>query len=275
MALRPVDGQLAGELKFSETAFVVPLGQEFELRWFTPTTEVDLCGHATLAAAAVLWEERMASRTQPIVFHTASGLLTCEIRGSWIEMDFPAEPPREVRAPGMLRVSLGVDPVWTGRNRMDWLVELADEATVRALTPNLDLLRRLGGRGVIVTAPAAAGREDGVEVVSRFFAPAAGIDEDPVTGSAHCALGPYWSRRLKKREFLAEQLSKRGGVVRVTHKEVRVVLGGYATIVSRGDLLIAPTRPEDDLAQARDVDEGVVALPDVNFPTHPWRGSGI
>jgi PhzF family phenazine biosynthesis protein len=226
--------QVAAEMNLAETAFVQPEGDGFRLRWFTPTVEVELCGHATLASAHVLWE---SGRLRPDVtarFFTRSGLLTAERRGEWIELDFPAEPAEPVAAPKMLREALGVAPRSVGRNRMDYLVEVDDEATLRSLAPDLVLLRTVPARGVIVTSRSGAPELD---FVSRFFAPQSGIDEDPVTGSAHCCLGPFWGERLGKSELVGYQASHRGGIVRVRVGESRVQLGGQAVTVLRGELL--------------------------------------
>lgn len=226
---------VAREMNLSETAFLWREGEEaYRLRWFTPTLEVELCGHATLASAHVLWEEGHLAAGQPARFQTRSGRLTAERRGEWIEMDFPAEPARPVEPPPGLAAALGAAPLWTGRNRFDLLVELDSAAAVRALQPDIGALRRIEARGVIVTAPADT---RGYDFVSRFFAPAVGVDEDPVTGSAHCCLGPYWSERLGRPEVVGYQASARGGVVRVRARGERVRLGGQAVTVLRGELL--------------------------------------
>jgi PhzF family phenazine biosynthesis protein len=228
---------VAGEMNLSETAFVVPRPRaegERDLRWFTPSVEVDLCGHATLAAAHVLWGERLLDPESTIRFHTRSGVLTAVRRGDRIFLDFPAEPAVPTEAPAGLAEALGVSPRWVGRNRMDLLVELGTEAEVRAATPDMAALRKVPTtRGIIVTAPAAAPPFD---FVSRFFAPAAGVDEDPVTGSAHCALGPFWSARLGRAVLFAHQVSPRGGTLEVESREDRVLLGGRAVTVVRGSL---------------------------------------
>ncbi|RME75812.1 MAG: PhzF family phenazine biosynthesis protein [Chloroflexi bacterium] len=225
---------VAREMNLSETAFLVPRGDGFNLRWFTPAAEVDLCGHATLASAHVLWERGYLPPDAAARFHTKSGLLTCRKQGDWIEMDFPAEPAQPVDPPPALVEALGVQPVYTGQNRMDFLVELDSEETVRQLRPNFSRLADLPCRGVIVTGRAASGPYD---FVSRFFAPNVGVNEDPVTGSAHCCLGPYWQTRLGKTEFLAYQASPRGGVVRVQIHGDRVILGGQAVTVLKGELV--------------------------------------
>lgn len=225
---------VAREMNLSETAFLSPAAAGYALRWFTPTTEVDLCGHATLASAHVLWETQTLTPDAAAVFDTRSGRLACRRAGAWIDMDFPAVPATPCPAPPGLREALGTDLLWVGDNGMDCLVEVADEAVLRALRPDFAALARLPFRGVIVTCRSAASEYD---FASRFFAPAAGIAEDPVTGSAHCALGPYWQAKLGKADFTAFQASARGGVVRVGVRGARVLLGGQAVTVSRVELL--------------------------------------
>jgi predicted PhzF superfamily epimerase YddE/YHI9 len=231
---------VAAEMNVAETAFLVRRrddsgsGSGFDLRWFTPTVEVELCGHATLASAHLLWEAGLVAAEEPIRFHTLSGVLGAARDGEWIELDFPAEPASALaEAPPRLAEMLGASPVWVGANRFDLVAELADEAAVRALAPDIRRLGALPYRGILVTARAAA---PGYDVVSRFFAPATGIDEDPVTGSAHCCLGPYWCERLGKNPLLAYQASARGGRVRVELAGDRVHLGGQAVTVFRGEL---------------------------------------
>ena len=224
----------AAEMNLSETAFVQPTGRGFRLRWFTPKVEVDLCGHATLAAAHVLWTEGLAPGAAVLKFATRSGALTAVRRGAAIELDFPARTAVPCKAPPGLRQALGAAPVHVARNRDDYLVELRDEATVRGLEPDLAALARLPVRGVIVTA--AAGRK--FDFVSRFFGPRVGVPEDPVTGSAHCALGPYWAARLGRTNLRGFQASARGGVVEVEVAGERALLRGTATTVVRGQLLV-------------------------------------
>jgi PhzF family phenazine biosynthesis protein len=226
--------KIAMEMNLSETAFLLANGDGYQLRWFTPAVEVDLCGHATLASAHVLWED---GRLEPGVaarFHTKSGLLTCERRGAWIEMNFPAKLEQPAEPPPQLAEALGCDLKYTGRNQFDYLVEVADETTLRALEPRHYLLRQLPVRGVIATAR-GSGEYD---FVSRFFAPGSGIDEDPATGSAHCALAPFWAARLGKTEMTGFQASPRGAVVKVRVAGDRVFLLGQAVTVLRGDLLV-------------------------------------
>jgi PhzF family phenazine biosynthesis protein len=222
------------EMNLSETAFLYRQGDGFNLRWFTPTVEVELCGHATLAGAHVLFTEGYLRAGDEARFHTRSGLLTATRAGEWLELDFPATAPKEAAAPPGLLEALGVaEASYVGKTRFDYLVEAAGEEVVRGITPDVRRLRELNVRGVMVTARAAAGEHD---FVSRFFAPGAGIDEDPVTGSAHCALGPYWGAKLGCEEMVAFQASARGGVVRVTLAGDRVKLAGKAVTVLRGKL---------------------------------------
>jgi PhzF family phenazine biosynthesis protein len=224
--------QVAAQMNLSETAFLCPHNDGWGLRWFTPRVEVDLCGHATLASAHVLWEEGHISRETEARFHTRSGLLTCKRSEGWIEMNFPAKIAEPAEAPPQLAEALGAELLYTGKNQFDYLVEVADEATLRSLNPNHYLLRQLPVRGVIVTA-----QGNDYDFVSRFFAPGSGIDEDPVTGSAHSALAPFWSKRLGKKEMIGFQASARGGVVRVRVEGDRVYMSGQAVTVLRGDLL--------------------------------------
>jgi PhzF family phenazine biosynthesis protein len=232
---------VAAEMNLSETAFVLDRGQGgLGLRWFTPAVEVALCGHATLASAWVLWARGLAARE--IVFHTRSGPLRCRrCEDGWIEMDFPATPPQPAGEVPGLAEALGVEPRWLGRSRFDVLVEVSDEAEVREARPDFGRLERVEARGVILTAAAPSGAPH--DFVSRFFAPRAGVAEDPVTGSAHCALAPFWAQRLGRSELIGFQASARGGTVRVRLEGERVVLGGQAVHVARGELLVPRPRP--------------------------------
>jgi PhzF family phenazine biosynthesis protein len=227
---------VAREMNLSETAFLVPRGGGFDLRWFTPATEVELCGHATLASAHVLWQAGRLAPTELAHFHTLSGLLTARRRGDgWIELDFPARSAEPVAIPPGLLEALGAEvPVFVGKSRYDYLLELPSEEAVRALRPDFGQLRTLPVRGVITTARASSSPFD---FISRFFAPGAGVDEDPVTGSAHCTLGPYWAERLAKDEMLAYQASDRGGVLQVRVTGERVELAGQAVTVLQGHLM--------------------------------------
>jgi predicted PhzF superfamily epimerase YddE/YHI9 len=234
---------LAAEMNLSETAFLARRGEgpEFDLRWFTPALEVELCGHATLASAHVLWETGAVAAEAPIRFHTLSGALGAARSGAWIELDFPAEPARALAEPPRDVAGLvGAPPVWVGANRFDLVVELADEATVRSLAPDLGRLGGMPWRGLLVTARASAA---GYDVVSRFFAPASGVAEDPVTGSAHCCVGPYWSGRLGKNPLVGYQASARGGLVRMKLAGDRVRLGGQAVTIFHGELAAAAGDP--------------------------------
>jgi PhzF family phenazine biosynthesis protein len=225
---------VAREMNLSETAFLVKRDDGFALRWFTPAVEVALCGHATLASAHVLWEEGHLPAQSQARFHTKSGLLTGDRAGEWIELDFPAKREDPATVPPGLAEALGVTPKYVGKNQFDYLVEVDAEDTVRRLAPDHAGLAALPVRGVIVTSRASS---PGYDFVSRFFAPGAGVPEDPVTGSAHCALGPFWQARLGKSDFTAYQASPRGGTVRVRVAGDRVKLGGKAVTVLRGELL--------------------------------------
>jgi PhzF family phenazine biosynthesis protein len=226
--------RVAREMNLSETAFLVPQEQGFDLRWFTPSVEVDLCGHATLASAHALWELGHLRCDETARFHTRSGLLTAERKGDWIELDFPATPPVEAPPPNGLLAAIGVSPTYVGRSRFDYMLEVDHEDVVRDARPDFAALRRVESRGVILTSRSSTPERD---FVSRFFAPAAGVDEDPVTGSAHCCLTPFWSTRLKKESLVAHQISARGGVLRVRVDGARVRLSGQAITVLRGELM--------------------------------------
>lgn len=232
---------IAAELNLSETAFLFRrVDGGWDLRWFTPTTEVDLCGHATLAAAHALWESGTSPTDAPLRFLTRSGWLTCERRADGIALDFPARPPQPYSAPQALWAGLRMtasNAVWVGRDVDDALVELPDEAAVRSIQPDFGQLASVPVRGVIVTAPAA---DPAYDFVSRFFAPRAGIPEDPVTGSAHCALAVHWSRRLGRNLLHGWQASARGGAVDVELRGDRVTLIGQAVTTWRGEWLIPP-----------------------------------
>ncbi len=226
---------VAREMNLSETAFLHREDGAFRLRWFTPVAEVALCGHATLASAHILWEEKSLAAGEAARFATQSGELRAAQRGDLIEMDFPAKPEEPAEAPSDLYRALGVTASYLGRNQFDYLALLGDERAVRAVAPDFALLRTVKVRGVIVTAPSST---PGYDFVSRFFAPAVGVDEDPVTGSAHCALGPFWAARLGRTELSALQVSARGGTMRVRVAGDRVFLGGRAVTVLRGELTV-------------------------------------
>lgn len=222
---------VAGEMNLSETAFIFRRGEEFDLRWFTPTAEVDLCGHATLAGAHILWEKGYLQKDKTAKFSTKSGLLTAEYKDGWVQLNFPAIPESKTEPPDELVSALGVKPVYVGKNIFDFLVEVESEEIVRSMNTNLIMISKIPARGVIVTAKS---RE--YDFVSRFFAPNVGISEDPVTGSAHCCLGPYWMERLGKSTFTAYQASKRGGILKVEVVNDRVLIFGKAVTVIEGDL---------------------------------------
>jgi len=224
---------VAREMNLSETAFLVKKEIGYNLRWFTPAVEVDLCGHATLASAHALWEGGYTNTKQQIRFHTRSGLLTAERNDRWIEMNFPAEPETSTSAPLDLSKALGVGFKYVGKNRFDYLVEIDSEETLRRIDPDFALLNTIPMRGVIVTSPSRSGEYD---FVSRFFAPHVGVNEDPVTGSAHCCLAPYWATRLGRAEMVGYQASSRGGIVRVRVDKDRVYLGGQAVTILQGKL---------------------------------------
>jgi PhzF family phenazine biosynthesis protein len=226
---------VAREMNLSETAFLHRQGDGFRLRWFTPASEVALCGHATLASAHVLWEDGHLRPHEEARFHTQSGILTAVRRGEWIEMDFPSDPAETRDAPDDLTRALGLPPSYVGRSRSNYLVEVDSEESVRRLTPDLAALRRMPVQGMIVTSRSGSPEYD---FVSRYFAPRVGIDEDPVTGSAHCTLGPYWSQRLAKNDLVGYQASARGGVVGVRVAAERVFLSGQAVTVMRGQLVV-------------------------------------
>lgn len=224
---------VAREMNLAETAFLQKQADGYDLRWFTPAVEVDLCGHATLASAHVLWEAGYLPPQEQARFHTKSGLLTAERRGDWIEMNFPAKPDESVESIPGLQEALGITPLYMGISQFDCLVEVESEAAVRALQPDLARVAAIPARGIIVTARAST---PGYDFVSRFFAPRVGVPEDPVTGSAHCVLSPFWTRRLGREELTGYQASPRGGVVRVRLDGERVLLGGQAVTVLRGEL---------------------------------------
>jgi PhzF family phenazine biosynthesis protein len=227
--------RIAREMNLAETAFLVPGGDVYSLRWFTPAVEVDLCGHATLASAHVLWETGRLGAHETARFQTRSGPLTAVRQRDWIVLDFPATPEERAPAPRALLDALRVSPTYVGRSRFDYLIELETEDAVRSVHPDFQQLKAVDGRGVIVTSRS---RAEDFDFVSRFFAPAAGIDEDPVTGSAHCCLATFWSARLGKTEFLARQISARGGILKVRLDGDRVRLGGQAVTVWRGELVV-------------------------------------
>jgi len=225
---------VAAEMNLSETAFIIPQDNGYSLRWFTPVAEVDLCGHATLASAHVLWENGHLNMGSEARFFTNSGVLSAKRKDDWIELNFPSEPDEESACPIHLLDGLGVDVTYVGRNRFDYIVEVDSEEKVMELQPNWSLLERIDTRGIIVTSRSSTSDYD---FISRAFFPALGVPEDPVTGSAHCCLGPYWKRKLNKDEFLAYQASRRGGIIKVTVRDERVLLVGQAITVMIGQIL--------------------------------------
>lgn len=234
LLVEPADAEwmqnVAAEMNLSETAFLVPQGDAFSLRWFTPRAEVDLCGHATLASAHVLWTEGRIDAGRPAVFETLSGTLTAVRTGDWIEMDFPAWPAAPCPEPAGLAAALGVTPSFVGRSGAGYLVPVESEDALRRIEPDFRALEAVGDC-VMVTSPATTA---GFDFVSRYFAPTYGIDEDPVTGSAHCSLGPFWHERLGRDALTGYQASERGGVVKVEMRGDRVVVSGQAVTVARG-----------------------------------------
>lgn len=226
--------QIAAENNLSETAFFKKNDDgSYEIRWFTPETEVDLCGHATLAAAHILYQH-LGYTGPEIIFNSNSGRLTVKRKDRTYWMNFPSRPPKHVPVPKMLPESIGTIPLYTGLNT-DLLVMVNDERTVKEINPDLSIFKRIDVRGVIITAESA---EPYVDFVSRFFAPSVGVPEDPVTGSAHTLLIPFWSKRLGKKVLRASQLSSRGGYIECADMGERVGIGGKAITYLQGEILI-------------------------------------
>jgi PhzF family phenazine biosynthesis protein len=225
---------VAAEMNLAETAFVRRTGNTFELRWFTPAIEVELCGHATLASAHVLWTEQVVSKGEPVRFETKSGMLTCEQTADSIQLDFPSTPAVPVEPPAGLFEALGIRPSFVGQTKFDKFLLLDSEGAVRGLKPDFAALARIPGRGFIVTSRSS---DSCFDFISRYFAPRAGVNEDPVTGSAHCALAAFWSERLGKSAMTGFQASPRGGIVHVRLAGDRVYLGGKAITILRGELI--------------------------------------
>lgn len=232
---------VAAEMNLSETAFLYPTGKGYQLRWFTPAAEVDLCGHATLASAHVLWCEGYLALDQEVRFHTRSGLLTATQSAGWITLNFPGQMVEPVTAtPDLLKTLKGLQPSYVGAGgaaETNYLVEVSSEAQVRSLQPDFALMKTLPVLGVIVTA---AADDPLYDFVSRYFVPSVGIDEDPVTGAAHCCLAPYWQAKLGKSTFLARQISARGGTLKLHCQEKRVLISGQAVTTLKGLLMLAP-----------------------------------
>ena len=238
---------VAMELNLPETAFVWPegAGSDMRIRWFNPQSEVELCGHATLAAAHVLFEQGAFSPESEICFLSLSGELAARrLAGGWLELDFPATPPEEGPPPEGLAEAMGMEPVWAGMSRFDCLLLAGSAAMVRSLQPDFTALLDVDARGVIVTAPSG---EPGLDFISRYFSPTLGINEDPVTGRAHCCLAPFWAERLGKRRMTGYQASPRGGTVRLRLGLGRVYMAGQAVTVLKSEML-APAgdvRPDE------------------------------
>jgi PhzF family phenazine biosynthesis protein len=224
---------VAAEMNLSETAFFLPEGDGYRLRWFTPKVEVELCGHATLASAHVLYETKEVAEDATIQFHTQSGLLKAKCKGDWVELDFPSQPPLPEFLPGDVYAALGIHSGVASRHENKILIELESESVVRALHPDFISLLNATKHEVIVTSKS---QTRGFDFMSRFFAPVVGINEDPVTGSAHCVLTPYWSQKLGKKEMKAYQASERGGVLRLKLGKDRVFIQGQAVTVAQGSL---------------------------------------
>ena len=226
---------VAREMNLPETAFLIRKADGYSLRWFTPKVEVELCGHGTLASAYTLWREGLARADERILFHTASGPLSSWKEEDWICLDFPSKPDKEASEPEGLARALGVEVRYVGMSHFDYVVELDSEEIVRGIAPDYEALLGIPARGIIVTS--RSDREE-FDFVSRFFAPSLGVNEDPVTGSAHCCLGPFWGKRLGKDNLIACQVSERGGVVRMRLAGDRVHLLGQAVTVMEGELLV-------------------------------------
>ncbi len=223
---------VASEMNLSETAFLYPEEMGYRLRWFTPKVEVDLCGHATLASAHILWEKGILKTDEQAKFFTRSGLLTAKKDNGWIILDFPSLPPVEMPVPHELSEIIQTEILYLGKSRFDWLVEIDDEEFLKAFQPDFSAISRLPARGLILTSHSKK-----YDFVSRFFVPAVGVNEDPVTGSAHSVLTPYWAGKLGKNELFAYQASLRGGELKLWNRGDRVGIGGQAVTVMEIDLL--------------------------------------
>ena len=225
---------VAQEMNLSETAFLLPENDGYRLRWFTPAAEVDLCGHATLASAHILWETGRLDTSQAACFYTLSGYLGAKRNADWIELDFPVKLEEACLPPAGLTDILGIKPIYVGKNQFDYLVEVENAEIVRQTRPDFARLKEIDVRGVIVTSRSDIAEYD---FVSRFFAPRVGVNEDPVTGSSHSCLGPYWGKKLGKQVMNAYQASARGGELRVRLENERVLLGGQAVTVFKAELI--------------------------------------
>ncbi|MGB9839034.1 PhzF family phenazine biosynthesis protein [Thermovenabulum sp.] len=227
--------KIAMEMNLSETAFLFKKEKGYDLRWFTPESEVDLCGHATLASAHILWEEGFLEEGKEAIFYTKSGVLKAFKEKEYIILDFPLEPAEPAEIPGELKKALNVPVIFAGKNRMDYLIEVEDEEYIKNLKPDFELLKKVNARGIILTS---ASSNPEFDFISRFFAPAVGINEDPVTGSAHCCLGPYWSNKLKKDSLIAYQASKRGGILKLRILKERIHIGGKAVTFFKTEIKV-------------------------------------
>ncbi|NIP29693.1 MAG: PhzF family phenazine biosynthesis isomerase [Candidatus Dadabacteria bacterium] len=227
--------KIATEINLSETAFVLRINEMFRLRWFTPTREVDLCGHATLASAHILWETGVLSENEEAVFDTRSGVLRARLNKNLIEMDFPRDRILQVECPEELTKTIPHKPIFVGKSSMDYLAVYENEDIIRNIEPDFQYIKKLDSRGLIITSKSSS---DEIDFVSRFFAPNAGIMEDPVTGSAHCCLAAYWSRKLNKDNLTGFQASKRGGVVYTQLEDDKVLISGNAVTVIKSVVLI-------------------------------------
>jgi PhzF family phenazine biosynthesis protein len=229
---------IAQEMNLSETAFLVTEDDSFNLRWFTPTVEVPLCGHATLASAHVLWSEGYLSFDKQAKFYTKSGILQATKKDDWIELDFPANPSQQIEIIPQLKAALGVDCIGMYKNSLGYLVEVESAEIIQQMQPNFSEILKLPLNQVIVTS---LGNQDSeYDFVSRFFAPGLGINEDPVTGAAHCCLAPFWHNRLLKDQLMAYQASSRGGILKVSYQpnDSRVFISGQAMTTMRGELVV-------------------------------------
>ncbi|HWI47432.1 MAG TPA: PhzF family phenazine biosynthesis protein [Rummeliibacillus sp.] len=227
--------QIAKEINLPTTAFINLLNNEYYLRWFTPTTEIPICGHGTLASSYFLWEKGLFDKEKCITFQTKSGVLEAQLIDDWVQLQFPAIVEEKTIAPDLLVRALGVKPTYVGKNKLDYLVEVESEDIVRNLKPNIDLIAQLAVRGVIVTSKSNTNEFD---FVSRFFSPSQGINEDFVNGSSHCCLGPYWKDKLQKNDLTAYQASERGGILKLRVLDDEVLLSGKAVTIFEGKLTV-------------------------------------
>ncbi|QGQ45801.1 PhzF family phenazine biosynthesis protein [Metabacillus sediminilitoris] len=226
---------IAKEMNLPVTAFINEFKSDYYLRWFTPSTEIPICGHGTLASSFFLWENGYVENEKVIAFQTKSGLLKAQFIDGWVQLEFPSNLEEKTIAPDLLISALGVEPTYVGKNKLDYLVEVESEDTVKNLIPNIDLISQLPVRGVIVTSKSNSNEYD---FVSRFFSPAQGIIEDYVNGSSHCCLGPYWKNKLHKTDFIAYQASERGGILKVKLLGDKVLLSGKAVTIFEGKLTV-------------------------------------